>query len=129
MAAGGEEARGCHVSGTYSRLCRLWLTFRASAKATEPLSPTELLESLRQEAEGALPAAVSQPEPLPAAWGPQPPALQRDLSSFAGLPLLGLCLNLLPRIHLTQHESHHRVPMSPGVPLGPRNTLGVQPQA
>lgn len=74
----GVAARGCCVLGTYSRLCRLWLTFRASAKATEPLSPTELLESLRQEAEGALPAAVSQPEPLMAVWGPQPPALQRD---------------------------------------------------
>lgn len=41
-----ETRRG---GGTYSRLCRLWFTFRASAKATEPLSPTELLESLRHK--------------------------------------------------------------------------------
>lgn len=42
---GGTDGRG----HTYSRLCRLWFTFRASAKATEPLSPTELLESLRHK--------------------------------------------------------------------------------
>ena len=44
---GKQETR--HGGRTYSRLCRLWFTFRASAKATEPLSPTELLESLRHK--------------------------------------------------------------------------------
>ena len=38
-----------HGARAYSRLCRLWFTFRASAKATEPLSPIELLDSLRHK--------------------------------------------------------------------------------
>lgn len=46
----GSAVKGSrHRWGTYSRLCRLWFTLRASAKAMEPLSPTELLESLRHK--------------------------------------------------------------------------------